>query len=128
MKKLLALFFFLFILLVAYWANTNSMPEFLKAATEFPYSYKLGHFVLYGILAYLLTVAMPFRRVTVLRWSIPLGVVLAAAFATLEEISQLFFITRSASFIDLFSGYSGIMAALIFIPCLRGACITNTGK
>jgi len=128
MKKLIAMLFFLFMLLVAYWANTNRMPELLKVAMEFPYSDKLGHFILYGILAYLLTVAMPFRWVKILRWNFPLGAVLAVVFATLEEISQLFFVTRSASFVDLFSGYSGIMAAMICIPCLRNAYITNTEK
>lgn len=122
MKKLLAAAFFLFLLLVAYWADTDSMPKILGAMLEIPYGDKIGHFVLYGILAYLLTVAMPFRRVKILRWNLPLGLVLAAGFASLEEISQLFFANRTASFIDLFSGYSGILAAVILIPCMRRAC------
>lgn len=123
MKKLLAVAFFLFLLLVACWADTDSMPKFLSAMTEFPYGDKIGHFVLYGILAYLLTIAMPFRRVKILHWSIPLGLVLAAGFATLEEVSQLFFIARTASWKDLASGLAGIAAATVFIPCLRGACL-----
>jgi VanZ family protein len=123
MKKFFAITFFLFLLLVAYWADTDSMPKILSALTEFPYGDKIGHFILYGILAYLLTVAMPFRRVKILRWSLPLGLVLAAGFASLEEISQLFFVNRTASFVDLFSGYIGIAAAAVIIPCLRGACL-----
>ncbi len=123
MKKLLAVAFFLFLLVVAYWADTDSMPKVLGAMTEFPYGDKIGHFVLYGILAYLLTVAMPFRRVNILRWSLPLGLVLAAGFATLEEVSQLFFAARTASLTDLFSGYSGIVAAVVLIPCMRGTCV-----
>ena len=123
MKKLLAISFFCFLLLVAYWADTDSMPKIISAIVEIPYGDKIGHFVLYGILAYLLTVAMPFRRVEILRWSLPLGLVLAAGFATLEEITQIFFAARTASWKDLVSGYAGIAAATVFIPCLRGACL-----
>jgi len=126
MKKLLAFAFFWFLLLVAYWADTDSMPKIISAMIEIPYGDKIGHFVLYGILAYLLTVAMPFRRVKILRWSLPLGLVLAAGFASLEEASQLFFVNRTASLVDLFSGYSGILAAVFLIPCMRRACVPTS--
>ena len=128
MKKLLAFLFFLFLLLIAYWADTGTMPTFLKAIYDFPNADKLGHFVLYGFLAYLLTVAMPFQHVKILRWIIPLGVVLAASFATLEEISQLFFVNRTASLVDPVTGYAGIFSATLFVPCLRGACISDFGS
>ena len=121
MKKLLAVGFFLFLLMVAYWADTGTMPGWIVAITRFPNSDRVGHLVLYATLAYLLTVAFPFRRVKLWRWSIPLGVVIAIAFASLEEFSQLFIPGRTADFIDLGAGYLGIYLST-WIPCMRSGC------
>jgi polysaccharide biosynthesis protein VpsQ len=121
LKKLLAAGFFLFMLLVAYWADTRTMPGWIVAVTSFPNSDRVGHVVLYATLAYLLTVAFPFKRVKVWRWSIPLGVVIALAFASLEEFSQLFVPGRTADFIDLGASYLGIYLSM-WIPCMKPKC------
>lgn len=122
MRKGLALFFFIFLLFVAYWADTGTMPDILKTAYAFPNGDRLGHVVLYGMLAYLLTVAFPYRRVRVGAWSFSLGVVLALGMATLEEFSQLFIVTRTPDLIDLIAGYLGIYLST-WIPCMGGVCV-----
>lgn len=115
LKKLLALLFIFFLIAVAYWADSGTMPGPLKLVYAFPDGDRLGHFVLYGILAYLVSAAFPLRRVRIGVWHLPLGPVFAAALATLEEISQIFIATRSADPVDLAAGYLGILAsALIF--------------
>jgi len=121
LRKLIAIAFFIFLLLVAYWADTGSMPAAFKALYAFPNGDRIGHFVLYGTLAYLLTAAFPFRRVRLLRWSLPLGVVLALAFSGLEEFTQLFIASRTPDIFDLAAGWLGVYVST-WIPCMRGAC------
>lgn len=115
MRKLGALAFFIFLLAVAYWADSGTMPAPLKFVSAFPNGDRLGHFVLYGILAYLVSAAFPSRWVRVRAWRLPLGAVLAACLATLEEISQIFIPARTPDLVDLAAGYLGILVAtLIF--------------
>lgn len=121
MRKVLALAFFALLLLIAYWADTGSMPDALKVIYNFPNGDRLGHFVLYGVLAYLLTLAFPFRRYQVGGWMVPLGVLLALGLSTLEEASQLFIATRTPDLVDLAAGYLGIFASTR-IPCMGAAC------
>lgn len=122
MKKFLLLAFLAFMMLGIFWANTNTMPDFLdRILYGLPLGDKIGHFLIYGILAYLLTWAMPFRRISIGRFSLPLGLVLAIGFATLEEFSQLFVERRTPGWLDLFSGYLGVYAST-WIPCMRDNC------
>lgn len=125
MKKLLAIAFVLFLALVIFWANTRTMPTLMRQIYIFPFGDKLGHFVLYAILAYLLTAAMPFKKLSIGKITIPLGVVLALSLATLEEFSQLFIPSRTADWLDLTSGYLGIYAST-FIPCMKNTCLPNS--
>ncbi len=118
MKKfLLPLAFLVFMGLVIFWANTNTMPLPLRRLYGgFPLADKIGHFVIYGVFAYLLTWAMPARRLHLGRFSLPLGIVIAAAFATLEEASQFLVARRTPDLLDLLLGYLGIYAST-WIPC-----------
>lgn len=119
MKKYLPLAgFVLFMILVIIWADTDTMPTFLRRMYTFPFGDKIGHFVIYGVFAFLLTWAMPARRLNLGRFSLPLGIVIAVAFATLEEASQLFFARRTPDLFDLLMGYLGIYAST-WIPCMR---------
>jgi VanZ family protein len=115
LKKVAALAFFLFLLTVAYWADSGTMPHLLKLVYAFPNGDRLGHFVLYGILAYLVSAAFPTRRVRIGTWHLPLGVVIALALATVEEFSQIFIPTRTADPIDLAAGYLGIFVAALVL-------------
>jgi polysaccharide biosynthesis protein VpsQ len=125
LKKFLPLAFLVFMALVIFWANTNTMPIPLRRLYGgVPHSDKIGHFVIYGTLAYLLTWAMPFRRVTLGRFSLPLGVVIAIAIASLEEFSQIFILRRNADIFDLLASYLGIYAST-WIPCLSVGQIDN---
>jgi len=117
LKKYLPLAgFLLFMVLIIIWADTDTMPTFLRRIYIFPFGDKIGHFVIYGVFAYLLTWAMPARRLKLGRFSLPLGLVIAVAFATLEEASQLFFARRTPDLFDLLMGYLGIYAST-WIPC-----------
>jgi polysaccharide biosynthesis protein VpsQ len=111
LRKLFALLFLLFLILVAYWADSATMPSLLKAIYRFPNGDRVGHVVLYGILAFLLNLALSGRRLTLGRISLPLGSFLAAGFAVLEELSQFFFPARTPDLVDLTCGWLGIALA-----------------
>ena len=124
MKKYLPLAgFLLFMILVIIWADTNTMPTWLRQIYIFPFGDKIGHFIIYAVFAYLLTWAMPTRRLKLGRFSLPLGIFIAVAFATLEETSQLFVVRRTPDVFDLLMGYLGIYAST-WIPCAQNQCNT----
>jgi VanZ family protein len=118
MKKLLALLYIAFLLAIAYWADTGSMPEVIKVLFRFPNGDRVGHFVLYGLLAFLLHWAFPRHRPRIRKWWIPLGSLVALAGAVLEEISQLFFVSRTADLMDLGCGLLGILFATLLVKRL----------
>lgn len=104
--------------LVAYWANSASMPGWLKAIYDFPNGDRLGHFVIYGLLAYVFSTALKYRRVRLGAFSVLWGVLLAIGLATAEELSQFFQPARTPDIWDLLAGYAGIIAST-YIPCMK---------
>jgi VanZ family protein len=118
LKKLAALAFFVFLVVVAYWADSGTMPAPLRLVYAFPNGDRLGHFVLYGVLAFLLNAALPGRRISIGRGSLPLGAFIAALFAALEELSQFFFPHRTPDLVDLACGWLGI-AVVTYLQRMR---------
>lgn len=109
-KKLAALLFLGFLLLVILAANTGKIPSFIRDLYRFPGGDRVGHFILYGTLAYLLVRAFP-RRLQMGRLSPAVTSLLAAALALAEEFSQLFSPRRSPDLLDLACGLLGILLA-----------------
>ena len=110
--RLVAITFLLFLLLVAYWADTQRMPWILVAMCDYAGGDKAGHFGLYGMFAFLGAKAWR-RPLRLASLSLPAGVLPAAMLATLEELSQLFFPSRSADWLDLGAGFLGICVAAL---------------
>jgi polysaccharide biosynthesis protein VpsQ len=106
--KILALLFLLFILLVIVAADLGAIPPFIHAMYAFPNGDLVGHFVLYGILAFLLAHAFP-KRLNLGRWPVPITALAILAFAALEEISQGWFATRTSSWLDFACSLLGIL-------------------
>ena len=106
--KILALLFLLFILLVIVAADRGILPAPIHALYNFPNGDKAGHFLLYGILAFLLASAFP-RAVHVGRLPIPLVMLAVLVFAAAEEYSQRFFSTRTSDIVDLTFSCLGIL-------------------
>lgn len=99
--------FGLFLVWVAYAADTGTFPTWIRALYRFPGGDWVGHFVLYGILAWLAVRAWP-RRVRLLRWRFPLAAGWVALAALLEELSQFYFPLRTPSLADLAFGLLGL--------------------
>ena len=98
--KIIALLFLLFIIFIIVGADNDSLASYLRGIYDFPGGDKLGHFILYGILAFLLARAFP-RPLPLGRLSIPIVIIVLMVLATLEEYSQKFFSTRTYDLIDL---------------------------
>ncbi len=69
---------------------------------------KVGHFLLLGILTYLVNRSLIRGTWRFGSWNIPRGSVLIALVFTLEEFSQAFIHTRSFSLLDLAANYLGV--------------------
>lgn len=106
-SKVLALAFFLFVLLVMLAADGGRLPPFLRALYSFPNGDRVGHVVLYGILALLLAGAFP-RSFALGRFRLPFSIAALLAFGVAEECSQSLFTTRTADFVDLLCSCTGI--------------------
>src|SRR3954468_6105032 len=105
----LALLFFAFILLVIVAADTDTIPSFIRDLYRFPGGDKVGHIILYGILAFLLARAFP-RPLKLRRFSIPIVILALLIFAAAEEYTQRFFATRTFDLLDLTCSFLGILA------------------
>ena len=100
----LALLFLLFIILVIVAADFDAIPPFIRDLYRFPDGDLVGHFALYGILAWLLARAFPRRF-----GRFPAVSLALLAFAALEETSQNFIPARSASWADFGCSALGIL-------------------
>ena len=100
---------------IAVLANTGLLPHSIRRLYDFPYGDKLGHFLLMGMVNFvlcwtLLTSRSRFELVPVI-WKVSLTF---AFLVTLEEFSQQFFPRRTFSLLDLGFSYLGIfLAALV---------------
>lgn len=102
-------------------ANTGERHPWLDAFLRWPAADKLGHFVLYGLLAACLDVAMRWRSINLPQgWQLPWAGLLVLAFSFAEEASQLFTSTRSPDVLDLLANLLGVG-----VFCLLGRWVAN---
>lgn len=106
----LAIFFTLFIVGIIVLADMDRIPSFIRLLYNFPNGDKVGHFILFGLLNFFLTLtflrALPNR--TSSRVALSVGLILAVA-VTAEEFSQQFFSARTFDLIDLSASYLGLL-------------------
>lgn len=77
-------------------------------AESIPGGDKIGHFILFGLLAFLVNLVL---HATVVRWgrlTILKGSALVMVIVVAEEVSQLFFVSRSFELLDLAADLAGI--------------------
>jgi VanZ family protein len=109
MKTLFILFLLLVIIPTIVLADLGRLPGFLAAIYAFPDGDKVGHFVLYGILAFLLVSVVPIKK-DHRPWRIPLlSCILLVVFIGVEEISQVLLASRSADLIDFICSVLGVV-------------------
>lgn len=107
--KWLAILFTLFIVLVIVLADAGLLARYVGFVYQVPWGDKAGHFILYGMLALLLNLALFRARPdqSPKRLAVQCGLILALLIG-LEEFSQQFFANRTFDLIDLTFSYLGV--------------------
>jgi VanZ family protein len=107
--KWITILFTFFIILIIVLADRGQLG-ILRLVNQIPYGDKMGHFILYGILVFLIDLSLfrslPFRRPTLI--AVTSGLILAILIG-FEEFSQQFFATRTFSLRDLVASYLGVI-------------------
>ncbi|HRJ58084.1 MAG TPA: VanZ family protein [Anaerolineales bacterium] len=108
--KYIAALFTIFIIVVIVLADRDAIPPFIKDLYDFENGDKFGHFILYGLLNFFVTLAiiraLPNR--TSSRVALSVGLILALIVAA-EEFSQQFFSARTFDLIDLAASFVGLL-------------------
>ena len=90
-------------------ADKGALPGFVRTLYSFPGGDKAGHFLLMGALSTLVNLGLVARPASCDSRRFILGSIVVMAVVTLEEISQLWFRTRTFSLLDLSFDYAGIL-------------------
>jgi hypothetical protein len=101
--------FVIFIILIIVLDDAGRLPSVLAIFYSFRYGDKAGHFLLMGLMNFLVILSFPFRQSGNLAKSALVCSLVIGALVTLEEGSQVFFSTRTASLGDLACSYAGII-------------------
>ena len=108
--------FALLIVAIVVAANADALPLPLERLTNFPGGDKTGHFILFGILSFLLnkSALMVCPQRTPLRLILSVSLLLSILIG-LEEWSQSLFPARTASLSDLLASYAGVFVSILVV-------------
>lgn len=108
--KWLAILFTLFIILVIILADVGILKHYVGFIYEVAWGDKAGHFILYGILALLINLALfrAYPNQSQIQIAVRCGLILAI-FIGLEEFSQKFDAYRTFDLVDLTFSYLGVL-------------------
>lgn len=106
--KKLAWGFGLLIALIIYDANNGGSFGTLYVMNFGVHADKFAHFILFGLLSFILNMALGLKRVRLWRFRLYLGSLSVGIFVVIEELSQLFIATRTFDLNDLAADYAGI--------------------
>jgi len=109
MKIILILFLFIIIIPTIVLADLGRLPGFLAAVYAFPDGDKLGHFGLYGILAFLLVAVVPVADNQIPWRNAFLSCLFLVVLIGLEEVSQILLANRSADLVDFICSVLGVI-------------------
>lgn len=107
--KWYAVVFILFIILIVVLADAQRLPYAIAALYRFRNGDKAGHFLLMGLLNFMVVMSFTSRRPSNLARTILFISLVVGALVTIEEGSQYFVATRTASWGDLLSSYAGMI-------------------
>src|SRR5262249_25434116 len=106
--KWLSVVFFLAIAAIIVAAVRDRLPQFIHVLYAFAGGDKVGHFMLMGMLTFLVNLALPLWPADKPWRSLLIGSITIAIAVSIEEASQGFLRTRTPSWADLISSYAGI--------------------
>jgi VanZ family protein len=101
--------FILFVIGVVLVADVGLGSTLFVFLDHVPGGDKTGHFVLIGMVSFLVNMSLSAARTRVFSVHVLKGSLIVAVIVTLEEFSQLFLRNRGFSLIDLAADYAGII-------------------
>lgn len=104
-----AVAFITFFAWIIYMADAGQPLWILTWVRAMPYGDKLGHFMMFGVMAALVNLALRLKTLTLGKVHFLLGSFLVFLFAVLEELSQFYFPRRTVDLFDLLAGSLGIL-------------------
>lgn len=107
--KILTVIYMLIVAGIIVVADIKSTSYLLNFVGNVPYGDKIGHFVLFGMLAFPANFVFGMRNFSFGRYGYLLGSLIAMLVITVEEFTQLFMRGRTFSWLDLLCGYAGII-------------------
>lgn len=120
-----AICIFLLIATGIYLSNSGQGSLLVGYVKSLPYGDKLGHFILFGGLAFSLNFALRLRCFCLYIVPIPIGSFAVLSFAILEELTQLYIPSRSFDLLDIYSDVAGVtlFTILNYLPRMIKAII-----
>jgi polysaccharide biosynthesis protein VpsQ len=106
--KVLSVVFFIILTALIVAADQGRFPHLIHAIYSFPGGDKIGHFLMMGMMAFLINMSTPLGQGDKPYRNLLIGSLMVAAASSLEEASQVFFVTRTLSLADLLCNYAGI--------------------
>lgn len=101
--------FALFLIVVIFLANMGMGAPLLSLCYALPGDDRAGHFILMGVMALLLNLAMRGARVELGRLRLMKGSLLLSAIIIVEELTQVIMPNRTFSLIDLGASLAGVL-------------------
>ncbi len=105
--KTLTLIYFLILAGIIFLADLRG-TNYYAFVGEIPFGDKIGHFLLMGVFAFLLNLALNAKTFQFFRFNYLLGSLIVFGLVTLEEFSQIFISGRTFDLKDLAFDYAGI--------------------
>jgi len=108
-RHLLTALFFAIIIFIIYQANTNPRSEFFVFLKHIPYSDKIAHALLFGVMAMLLNYSLKFKSIKFWKFNLQVGAIIVLTFAGLEELTQAFNPNRTLDWGDFIADVVGVV-------------------
>lgn len=119
----LVIFLLIFATIILF-ADQGKLPGFIAALYAFPYGDKVGHFMLMGSFSFLVNMSLACRKVHFSGRQFSTGSLGVTTLVTLEELSQVFFASRTFSLVDLGFSLAGIWTFGMLAEKLAGYLLT----
>jgi VanZ family protein len=110
--KVSAAMFVLLVASIVAAADNGALPNLISTLYSFPGGDKLGHFLLMETMSFLIYLSLGTPSPSLQLLKVVKATIVIVLLVTLEEISQLWFRTRTFSFWDLSSSYLGVYCGL----------------
>lgn len=116
--------FFAVLSAIIYKADTANYNFAFHVVGMIPYGDKIAHTILYGIMVFLLNYGLNGKR---WGWA-EIGSLIVFAFAFVEEVSQLYFPSRTFDWADIAADIVGVIVSTILFRILMSISDNETEK